>query len=346
MMNSNLLLPKHARIKEIAKLSGLSTATVDRVIHGREGVRKTTQLRVMQAKKAIESGKVPIVNRNKPWRIKIFLPDNAGPSTEYLAKCFQQLELTGNSSIECIFSRKLEPTILARKLKACINQGVDAIGVQALEDHRVKEAIEYLHSNGIPCISIVTGIDTPSVQGTIEIDNRSAGRTAGYLMGQFIQTTGEIAIISAGHLYRAHEEREMGFRAIIRRQFPKLHIISTVCGHDDFNENYQQVKNLLLQHPNLIGIYNVGGGVEGMIKAAIDSSISIKTMIITHNLTPTNKAFLMDGHVNIIIHQDMQLIATRTINALISVLEKKEHQDQYLPISVITRENITGFNFT
>lgn len=88
MMNSNLLLPKHARIKEIAKLSGLSTATVDRVIHGREGVRKTTQLRVMQAKKAIESGKVPVVNRNKPWRIKIFFARQCWPFNRISSQVF------------------------------------------------------------------------------------------------------------------------------------------------------------------------------------------------------------------------------------------------------------------
>ncbi|MDB2548904.1 LacI family DNA-binding transcriptional regulator, partial [Paracoccaceae bacterium] len=45
-----------ARIKEIASLANVGSATVDRVIHGRSHVSDATRQKVLQAKSAIESG--------------------------------------------------------------------------------------------------------------------------------------------------------------------------------------------------------------------------------------------------------------------------------------------------
>jgi LacI family transcriptional regulator len=55
--------------------------------------------RVLQAKAAIENG-TSVVARNKPWRLKVFLPGKAGPSTEYLTQCFQEFSARGNATIE------------------------------------------------------------------------------------------------------------------------------------------------------------------------------------------------------------------------------------------------------
>ena len=73
---------------------------------------------------AIESGEGD-VPRAKPWRLKVLLPEDAGPSTEYLASCFQEVGAEGNATVECVFARKMEPSALASKLRACIGQGID-----------------------------------------------------------------------------------------------------------------------------------------------------------------------------------------------------------------------------
>ena len=44
------------------------------------------------------------------------------------------------------------------------------------------------------------------------LDNRAAGRTAGYLVGRFIGARkGKVAMIAGSLSYRGHEESEMGF---------------------------------------------------------------------------------------------------------------------------------------
>lgn len=343
-MDSELLLMKHARISQIAKLAGVGTATVDRVLNNRAHVSPSTRQRVLQAKSAIESG-AKTITRAQPWRLKILLPEEAGPSTEYLAACFQDVGSKGNAIIECVFSKKLEPAALSRKLRACAGQGIDAIAFQALEDPRVRDAVEELYQMNIPSLALISGIETPSLVSTVCMDNRAAGRTAGYLLGRLARQAGPVAVITGGELYRSHEDREMGFRASLRRNFPHLEVITTTNGHDDIERNYQTFQELLQGNPDLVGVYNVGGGNEGIIKALREVGLLKEIISIGHNLTPKTQDYLLDGSMDIILHQDMRLAAGYTVDILIAHLENRPFQSAILPVQVITKENIVGTTF-
>ena len=74
------MITQRATVAQIAKLAGVGTATVDRVLHGRAHVGVATRQRVLQAKEAIEAGATP-AERLRPWRLKVFLPEDAGLRT-------------------------------------------------------------------------------------------------------------------------------------------------------------------------------------------------------------------------------------------------------------------------
>jgi hypothetical protein len=73
----------------------------------------------------------------------------------------------------------------------------------------------------------------------------------------------------AGSLsYRAHEEREAGFLHLFEEQCPTRRTWSALReGHDDAEKNYRQARALFEQHGDLAGIYNIGGGAEGIGRA-------------------------------------------------------------------------------
>jgi len=338
------LISKQARIIDIARLAGVGTATVDRVLNERGRVRDSTRQRVMQAKAAIETG-IPVVDRNKPWRLKVFLPSEAGPSTEYLARCFQEFGTLGNATIECVFTTKMEPGALARKLRACEGQGIDAVAVQALEDQRVRDAVDYLKMRKIPCLSLVSSLANSSVIGFIGTDTRTAGRTAGLLMGRLCQSAGLVVIISGGQYYRSHENREMGFRAIVRKEFPHLSLADTISGQDDIEGNYHVVCKFIDDNPDLLGIYSVGGGNEGIVRAMREKGVNGEVRLIGHNLTPKTQAYLLEGSMDYVLHQNMRKAAELAVEAMIAELENRPADFPILPIEIVTRENILGITF-
>jgi len=259
MSDTDVIITRRAKIVEIARLAGVGTSTVDRVLNDRPHVSAATRQRVEQAKTAIELGAQPVA-RSRPWRLKVLLPDEAGPSTEYLAACFQDVGSKGNATIECVFTKKMEPAVLSRRLRACAGQGIDAVAFQALEDPRVSDAVEDLAAIGIPCLALLS---------------------------------------------RLHSSSLVGF----------------------------------------VGIYNVGGGNEGAVRALRDAGTAGKIILIGHNLTPKTQGYLLDGAMDVVLHQNMRRAAGQAVDALIAHLEHRDFQPGILPIEIITCENLQGATF-
>ena len=342
-MSNSLTLVRKARIADIAYQAGVSTATVDRVLNGRPNVSIATRQRVVQAKTFIESGS-QAARKLRPWRLKVYLPDEAGPSTDYLARCLQEVGTESGAIVECLSSKKMEPAILARKLNAC-SSGINGVAFQVLDDQRVRDAVKDLSNRNIPCLALMSDLENSRVIGSVGMNNRVAGRTASYLMGRLVRQYGPVAVVTGGFIYRVHEDREMGFRFLMRSEFPQLDVAETCYGGDDIDGNYHAVRNLLQKRPDIVGIYNVGGGNEGIVRAIKEAGIAREILFIGHNLTPKTQAYLLDGSMDIVLHQNMQQIAHQAVNTLVAYLEKRPLQIDVLPTEIVTRENIIGTNF-
>lgn len=336
---------KKARQADIAKLAGVGVATVDRVLNQRSNVSPSTRQRVLQAKTAIETGSAT-ATRQRPWRLKVFLPEEAGPSTDHLANCFQDFGKKGNATIECVFTTKMEPSILARRLRACEGQGIDAVAFQALEDRRVRDAVEHLRKRRIPCLALVSPLANAPLIGFVGSDARAGGRTAGLLMGLTCPHGGQVVIISGGQLYRSHEYREMGFRSFLRSDCLHLEVAATINGLDDIDGNYHAVQAFLDATPGLVGIYNVGGGNEGVVRLLKERGLAGEIKLIGHNLTPKTRTYLIDGSMQFVLHQDMRRVARQAVEAMIGSLEHRDIDTHLVPVEVVTRENINDLSYS
>jgi len=337
-------IARRATVAQIAKLAGVGTATVDRVLHGRAHVGAATRQRVLQAKEAIEVG-ATLQERARPWRLRVFLPEDAGPSTEFLGRCFQEFGARGNATIECVYTKKMEPGILARKLLAASGQGVDAVAFQALDDPRVHNVVHELDRLNIPAAAILSPIEHSALVGFIGLNNRAAGRTGGYLMGRLTRREGAIVVVTSGQLYRSHEDREMGLRIALRQDFPHLGEIVTCNANDDSDGNFRAISRLLAERDDIVGIYSVGGGNLGVARALVEAGRARDIVLICHNLTPHTQGFLMDGTIDIVLHVNMRLVAEETVEVLCAHLERRPLKPRALLTGVITRENILGATF-
>lgn len=334
------------RIKDIAAHAGVSTATVDRVLNNRSNVRPATRQRVMQALQALQSGSV-VKPQTRPWRLKVILPRDAGPSTEFFSRCIQDIGGQGHATIEVALTAKMEPVQLARKLRSCLTRRIDAVAFMALDDPRVSSAVEELASANIPCITVMSGMERAPTIGHIGSSNRSAGRTAGFMMGHMTRTPGDILIITGSELYRAHEAREIGFRTAIRHHFSHIGIAASLIGQDDIKHTAQLVTESLDQYPKLVGIYNAGAGNQGVVKAIKKAGVADELTVIGHNLTHKTHAYLLDGSMNAIIHQNLRHAAKLTIDTLIDYLQQPQasRRSGIVPVEIVTRENIDGVVF-
>jgi LacI family transcriptional regulator, galactose operon repressor len=330
------LFERRPRVAEVAARAGVSTATVDRVINARGGVRKKT---VALVEKAIRE--IVAVDRGRPSQapsFDIFLPANSGRSTELLAEAVSRAGEARGAQANITFVERMNPSALAHQLLQCAQGDAAGVAFQALDHPLVREAVNELSRAGIPVVTLCSDIGDVERLAYIGIDNRAAGRTAGFLMGRFCCGPGKLAVVWGGQLYRSHEEREIGFRSVLRHDYPALQIIEAVNGNDDPGLTFACVSDLIARHPDLLGVYCVGGG-QGAVAAAIETAgLAQKLIMIGHNFNDETKPFVLSGTIDAIIHQDMVRIADAVLSCLLGA--KGSPVSAGIPIEIITRENL------
>jgi LacI family transcriptional regulator len=330
---------RRPRVSIVAARAGVSTATVDRVINGRGGVRAKTVARVEEAIREIVGRPLSIASAIDPaQRFDVVLSGEHGGGTKALADAFASAAETTGANVEISFVETMNPAALAARLRACAQRGSSGVAVQVLDHALVREAVAELARANIPVVSVLTDIAGVDRLAYFGLDNRAAGRTAGFLMGRFCRGSGKLAVVWGGQLYRSHEERESGFRSILRSERPDLQLLELITGNDNPEMTRSRVSDALASHPGLVGIYCVGGGVAGAAEAIERAGLAPALVLIGHNYNPDTKPYLLSGTIHAVIHQDMGRIAT---DALAHLSTRRPVSTMTgIPIEIITRENI------
>ena len=328
-------------IADVAREAGVSTATVDRVVNGRNGVRLQTRDRVLTIAQRLGYTISDPGQSLSPVTLDFILP---GGTNTYLNLLARELEqgcgpLLG-VTVRLHRIEGFNPDLLAQTLQV-LRGNTQGIGIIALDHPKVREAIRDLSS--VPVLTMVSDIsDVPRI-GYIGIDNRAAGRLAGHLLGRFIQKqSAQVAMFAGSLSYRGHEEREMGFRHILAEEFPELTVVPLRENQDDFNRSYTEAKALLSDSPDLSGIYNIGAGNRGIAQALEESGRAREVVFIGHELTDHTRRFLLAGLMDAVIDQNPRLEARESIIALSRAVRGQPiyREPWAIGVQVIFRENI------
>lgn len=339
---------RRARAVDIARAAGVSTATVDRVVNRRPGVRAATAQRVLKAAASLDylpEAQLLEILRPNPLKLVFLLP--AG-TNRYL----RQLGDYINASVErlapfnvdcrCQFVEAFNPHALAAGLLR-YGKTADGIAFMALEHPLVREAVGTLAERGVPVLTVISDLLHARRLAYVGLDNRATGRTAGLLLGRFLGgRTGKIALIAGSRSYRAHEEREMGFLHIREEMFAALEVVGLREGHDDSEQNRKQTRTLLRQYPDLIGIYNIGGASDGVGRALKEAGREKDVVLVGHGLTPDTRGLLLDGTMDAVITQDPEAMVLNCVRVFTNLREGKMALADVAParISIVVRENL------
>jgi LacI family transcriptional regulator len=349
--NSEASLRRRANITDLARHAGVSTATVDRVLNRRGGVRLPTVHRVLGAADRLGYLLPPELlssYRPEPMRLAFVLPVGANRYLQLLAETIARSNdemMPFNVECHADLITGFNPQALADRLRE-LAPHYDGVAFMALEHPLVREAVAALHAQGVFVLTLISDLSNSHRSAFVGMDNRSAGRTAGLLLGRFIgaaDPSGNKVAMFAGSLsYRGHEEREMGFRHILAESFPALEVIGLREGHDDPASNYRQAKALVEQYPDLVGIYNVGGASEGIARALREARRPRRVVFIGHGLTAETRALLIDGTTDAIINVAPETLMRSAARIFCNLRDDRAALSGIdpIPIGVFLRENL------
>ena len=326
-------------ISEIARVAGVSPATVDRVLNERDGVRARTRDIVLQV--ATQLGYFgPTSERTAPVRMDFVLPSGTNSFMRLLrAHLLQEATARGDVAAQVHQVEHWSADRLADKLREMQGR-TDAVGVVALDHPRVREEVNALARSGVRVATLVSDLPSVDKVGYVGIDNRAAGRLAGLLLGRFLPPRSrDVAVFIGSLAYRGHEEREMGVRASLSEDFPHLRIAHMIEVGDDRDRAYAETRRMLSE-TSVAGIYNAGSGNQGIARAVNEAHITRDVVFIGHDLTDATRLLLLDRTMDAVIDQNPRVEAREVVRLLASAV-RGSREPEYLPrLHVVFRENI------
>lgn len=302
-------VPRSSR-HDVARAAGVSLATVDRVLHGRAGVRERTVAQVQAVVEQLAYRPDPAaarLARKRRARLVFVLPSGTNTFVRMLESQVRGVlpwlaEQRASAAVQRV--DVFSAGALARHL-ALLQGRCDAVVVMALDDPRVRAAIDDLVAHGSVVITLVSDVPGSRRAHFVGIDNVAAGRTAASLLGRFVgPREGRVGIVLGSRSLRDHAERLFGFEQVMAAEYPRLKLLPPIEGHDLTQRTEPLALALLKSEPAMAGLYSIGAGNRGIQAALEASGRAAQVVWICHELTPHARRALLDGTADAVINQD------------------------------------------
>ncbi len=335
-------------VNDIARVAGVSLATVDRVLNTRPGVRRVTIDRVNSA--IAELGYVrdtaaANLARRRQYRLLFILPSNRN---EFVTAMEQAISEQGaklihqRTTINMRSVPPFDPRAICDVLDSLDPEEVDGLAVFGPETPSVRDAVNRARSKGLAVVALVSDLPSSDRDHFVGIDNVAAGRTAAQLMGRFVRGSGRILVITGSRLARDHLERRSGFDAVMGAEFPNLDVVASIEGRDDPDLIQELLPDVFEAYPDICGIYSSAAGNPGLIRFIEETGRQDDLVVVAHELTPCSRLALGTGVFDAIISQDTGHIvrsATRLLKATADQVPFDSTQER-IRIDIYLRENM------
>lgn len=294
-------------ISDIVRESGLSRATVDRVIHNRDGVHPRTKAQVELAMTRLTAVLVPESER-PPIDIALRLDRGMMDEMFVAANKFNDRNL----NIQDL--HQLDDEQVLGIIKSLCHDVARPLILTVKNTSQMVMELTKARRRGKRIIAFISDLATEARDAFVGIDNRAAGETAAFLVGRMLgERTTTVGFVLGDHAYRCHEDREIGFRSALRTHFPKVVLAAEAIGQDNSPATYAAVKKMLEAHPSIGAIYLVAGGHAGLAQAIAEADRTRDIMVITHEANELTVALIRNGQADFLISQDPGELLTAAI---------------------------------
>lgn len=303
---------------DVARVSGVSPATVDRVINNRGGVDTAKEERVLRTARELGLDRRLDYTHRQIRRITVMIQPPGNPFHAELRagiEAARRLVAALNIQISVTHIHIDRPHETARKIAALPGR-TDGLIIAERDSPEIAAALMQIRTQ-VPVITIVTDIEGSGRLAYIGPDDERSGRIAADLMGLFMAPRGGDVLVLAGDFRLAGQRaRARGFESLLAARHPTCRIARTVETGEDFDTTANRVHEVLSANPKIRGIYHMSVGTVGIVDAIDRLGRQGDTHVITHELTPNRRRLLRQRRLHAVLDQDPHLEARLAVEAL------------------------------
>ncbi len=328
---------KGPTIQQVAEVSGVGPATVDRVLNNRPGVREQTRQRVRTAFEKLRQE----TSDAKPLRIALHCEsgDSFNGEVRSAIRALHRSEPGVVVSSAFTVTNELDANAFSARLLEDGKQ-TDGSVVVAREHPAINSAIRQLRRAGKPVVCLTSDLPSSRRNTYVGNDQHAAGGVAAQVIGRSMPKKAPLRILLImSAAFRSQKDREMGFRRVLRASFPHLRIEERLVSDDSPETTRQQLADYFELNGVPPAIYNVAGANRGVAQALVETGCADETIFVGHELTPVSRRLLQAGTMDFIVSHDLEGELTQAVRWISAFLEGVTSEPEPSQILLHTRYN-------
>ncbi len=347
---------KKARIKDIAKLAGVSIGTVDRVIHKRGEVAEKTKEKVQSILKETKYSPnlmAQVLKSKKKFNMVSLLPEPTEDNPFWIRhaigmrKAIEELDPFPVSLCEVTFDMQCEEDF-QKKAASVIKMKPDAVLLAPIFKSESITFCANLQREKIPFIFIDGFIENTDYLAYIGEDIFQSGRVAGQLIDLVTPEESDILVVTiARNIQNIHHlnNRTLGFMNYLeksgRNKGKKININIT----DPSTVSIRTAIDITLkENPGIKSIF-ITGSRSYLIALYLEERGIESVNLIGYDLLDLNVKYLKSGPTKFLLGQRPEEQTYKGIKKLFEYLSihKIPEKIEYLPVDIVTSENADFF---
>lgn len=347
------------RIKDIALRAGVSVGTVDRVLHDRPNVSPKARVKVEKALEEMNyqpNMYASALAYNRSYMFQILIPAHEQVAyweeIEEGVKMAQEARRDFHIKANIIYYERFDDQSFREAARKCLDSKPDGVVIVPADLDITRQFTDRMHDLGIPFVILDSYMPDLKPLAFFGQDSFSSGYFAARMLMLIAGNEMEIVLLKITKngrvLSKQQDNREVGFRHYMHDHFPHVRILNLELPIGQSRQlNDSMLETFFAENPN------IHHGITFGSKAHVMGDFLLRTnrrnvQIMGYDMVGKNAECLRQGSISFLIAQHAYQQGYCCIDALFKaiVLKKKVHPVNYMPIELLSKENVDFYRRT
>ncbi|MBR1484383.1 MAG: substrate-binding domain-containing protein [Prevotella sp.] len=347
------------RIKDIAQRAGVSVGTVDRVLHNRPNVSKAALDKVNKALEEMDyqpNMYASALAYNKSYTFYLIMPRHDSEAyweeieTGAMAATDRRRDFSINLKI--VYYERFNAPSFVHVSGECLKEQPDGVILVPAKIDVTTRFANQLQEKNVPFILLDSYLPDLKPLSFYGQDSFQSGYFAARMLMLIASKEKEIMLMKQlknGHIgSKQQSNRETGFRHYMKDHFPGIAITEVDLPLDEDREKYNDIlEEFFTEHPHVHHCITFNS------KAHLVGDFLLRTnrrnvQIMGYDMVPKNEECVRQGSISFLIAQHAYRQGYSCVETLFEaiVLKKKVNPVNYMPIELLTKENVEFYRRT